>query len=590
MAIVVATEMEVERIILGLRNSSAVGCDGISTTVLKHARRSLLTPLTHIFNNCLLTVIFPECFKRALVHPIYKSGDRDSVTRKQVLEKLLNSRLVNFLDKHKIISDRQFGFRRGLSTEDAVLTVTNEIVNKLDSGKKCVGIFLDLSKAFDTVSVPILLSKLENIGVRGLALDIFRSYLSNRSQRVKIEQHISEDECLSFGVPQGSVLGPTLFLIYINGLCNLPLSFSKIVTYADDTAVIVHGDDWPETQSRAEAALDEIGKWLRNNLLTLNPSKSTYITFAHRVSSQPSSDEFSMAVHSCDRPAGICGCPHLVRVPFTKYLGVILDSSLNWHQHISTLVSRVRKLIYIFRRLRDVANPEILKTVYLSLAQSILSYCIPAWGGADKTAMLRLERAQRAVLKMAGSGRSAWGENGTTAAAGDDCKPSLPQDYRDYNCLQWHLEPTVRSVYSVCPLDGVATAAAGDDCKPSLPQDYRDYNCLQWHLEPTVRSVYSVCPLDGGTTAAAGDDCKPSLPQDYRDYNCLQWHLEPTVRLLSWGGKSIEPYGVDYILQKLGFSHARTTIPKWLQRGTLDPLDKLLSLVLLRLVAIVPHK
>ncbi|KAG7311224.1 hypothetical protein JYU34_002256 [Plutella xylostella] len=95
---------------------------------------------------------------------------------------------------------------------------------------------------------------------------------------------------------------------------------------------------------------------------------------------------------------------------------------------------------------------------------------------------------------------------------------------------------------------------------------------------------------ENGTTAAAGDDCKPSLPQDYRDYNCLQWHLEPTVRLLSWGGKSIEPYGVDYILQKLGFSHARTTIPKWLQRGTLDPLDKLLSLVLLRLVAIVPHK
>lgn len=406
-------ECELETVIMGLRNDCAVGWDGIPSTVIKRTRHKLIPILKFIFNLCILHGVFPSVFKKAVVCPVYKSGDRSSVTNyrpisvlttlSKIFEKLLNKRLENFLHKHNILAPNQFGFRKGVSTEDAVLELTTSIVKKLDSRLKTIGIFLDLSKAFDTVSVPLLLDEMERIGIRGTVLNIFKSYLTDRVQCVKIGSLSSNDTSLqNFGVPQGSVLGPTMFLIYINNLCKLNIPFCNIFTYADDTALLIQGKNWDECYVNAERALGNVMKWLSNNLLTLNLEKTKYITFSLSSTSQPDlSVEYSLKAHICplvNRTS--CLCFSLERTPFIKYLGVYLDCTLSWHKHIDILSGRIRRLMYTFKKIRSSVSGSLLKSVYYALAQSIMTYCISAWGGSFATSILKIERAQRAVIKV----------------------------------------------------------------------------------------------------------------------------------------------------------------------------------------------
>lgn len=409
MALLDTDNKEIEYIIGELKTTSATGWDGIPTFIIKAAKKCLVPVLCHVLNLCLRSGHFPLVFKKALVHPIYKSGDRDSVTNyrpisvlpvlSKILEKILNNRLLSYLNSKNILASNQYGFRSGKSTEDAVLDLTGLIVKHLNANKKPIGIFLDLSKAFDTVSVPILLSKLENIGVRGIAWNMFHSYLNDRCQCVKVDRFSSDPVPISYGIPQGSVLGTTLFLIYINDLCRLKLVNSEIVTYADDTAIVVHGDTWDDARSHAESAMRVVMAWLVKNLLTLNLEKTKLITFAPLLSSQPGTT-FTLQAHRCLRVDATCGCPVISREDSMKYLGVVVDSRLSWREHIQSLNTRTRKLIYIFKKLRSGAELSVLKTVYYALAQSITSYCITAWGATGKTQMLRLERTQRAVLKV----------------------------------------------------------------------------------------------------------------------------------------------------------------------------------------------
>lgn len=410
MALLEVDVNEIEQLIMGLRRDCSVGWDGISSHILQQSRSVFVPLITHICQLALTSGVFPNAFKKATVHPIYKSGNKELVsnyrpisvltTLSKILEKVLNKRLVNYLDSKNIIAANQFGFRKGISTEDAVDSLLENVVERLDGKEKCIGIFLDLSKAFDTVSIPILLHKLEHIGIRGLPLAIFRDYLQQRTQSVKIGEHISDEQNVVFGVPQGSILGPTLFTIYINDLCKLSVPHCSIYTYADDTALIITGPNWESARRNAEATLSSVMVWLSANLLTLNLSKTNYITFAMNNSTLPSHNEVVIKAHSCPIPCHNCQCLKLARATSIKYLGVHIDQFLKWDQHIKSLIPRIRTLIYVFKNLNCIADQTLLKRVYYALCQSILTYCITAWGGCAKTTLKHLEVAQRAVLKV----------------------------------------------------------------------------------------------------------------------------------------------------------------------------------------------
>lgn len=404
-------DIEIIKIISTLKTSSATGHDGISNNFLKKAKYVLASPIAHICNLSMLSGLVPDCFKMADICPIYKSGNTFSISNyrpisllpslSKILEKVVNKRLLGFLEQHHLLSQNQFGFRANRSTEDAVVALVDCVTRKLDSGQKCLGVFLDLAKAFDTVSWPILLRKLELYGIRGVTLDWFRSYLYERKQRVRVSVDHSDYANVSFGVPQGSVLGPTLFLVYINDLCQLNIEQANIFTFADDTALVFHGKNWEEVVDVAQKGMSRVANWLQNNLLTLNTTKTKYIAFRITQHSKPN-DNMNLKLHSCSSPHNqLCICPELQIVDRLKYLGVVIDQQLNWEAQISTLCGRLRKMIHVFKKLGRVADPESIKIIYLALCQSILNYCIVCWGSASKTSFLKIERAQRAVLKVA---------------------------------------------------------------------------------------------------------------------------------------------------------------------------------------------
>lgn len=210
----------------------------------------------------------------------------------------------------------------------------------------------------------------------------------------------SNEEEVIFGVPQGSVLGPLLFLVYINELCELRNSGGKIFSYADDTAIVYIGGTWDEVRAKAERGLVVVDRWLKANLLTLNIAKTNYICFSPSARSKPGSD-FNIRIHTCANSLERnCDCNPIKQVPSTKYLGVLVDGCLTWHSHVEIITSRVRKFIWLFKSLRHVMPSKLLNNIYRALAQSVITYCLPVWGGATKAKFLELERAQRSLLKV----------------------------------------------------------------------------------------------------------------------------------------------------------------------------------------------
>lgn len=313
----------------------------------------------------------------------------------------MKTRLLEHLNYNKILSSDQYGFKEGMSTDDAMYEVVKSIYNSVDNKKKQIAIFLDLAKAFDTVSHEILITQLNEYGIRGVANDLFSSYLHDREQCVKISESKSKLKKMKYGIPQGTVLGPVLFNIYINELLHIPIN-GKIVAYADDTVLLVEDDSWQNVSNKAVIEFSKLQQWLAEHLLTVNLEKTKFMCFSIYDRNIPNIHTLQLHTYQClNKQNQGCECDmKLCQTNCTKYLGIIIDQNLKWTEHIQQLNNKMHKLVWKFYHLKNIVPFNILKTLYHALVESILRYGIIIWGSAYSTNLESLNISQKYIIKI----------------------------------------------------------------------------------------------------------------------------------------------------------------------------------------------
>ena len=288
-----------------LSKTKSTGLDNISAQLIRECADIISGPLCDLFNKSLKCGIFPDDWKCARVIPLFKQGDSSDLNNyrpisvisvvAKVFERIVYDQLYNFLSTEGIISDKQSGFRSLHSTVSALLEATDSWAFNIDRGYVNAVVFLDLKKAFDTVDHEILLTKMNRYGIQGTSLDWFKSYLTNRAQRCSVNGCLSDFTTLKCGVPQGTILGPLLFLVYINDLPNC-LSFSIPRMYADDTHITYAGSDLHLIQSSLSHDLEKLSKWLVCNRLTLNATKTELMVIGSRQRLSTLSDTLELSI------------------------------------------------------------------------------------------------------------------------------------------------------------------------------------------------------------------------------------------------------------------------------------------------------
>lgn len=390
------THHEISKIIENFKPKTSSGYDQISPKLLKKSCKSISHPLTFIANLSFETGIFPSAMKIAKVIPIFKKDDNKIFsnyrpisllpTFSKILERVVHKRLYHYLVTHNLLSQSQYGFQANISTEHAILELQNRIVTDLARKHWCSGIFIDLSKAFDSLNHEILLNKLNHLGVRGKSLTWFKSYLSERCQYVEINCSKSNNLNITCGVPQGSILGPLLFLVYINDLSD-NIGDSNCILFADDTTILFSEENFNDLEHKMSENLKVIYKWLCLNKLSLNIGKTNYVIFHCPQRKLP------------HKPSVKIADKEIEMVNDTKFLGVYIDNHLNWKKHCKVTATKCGRVASILYRLKHSLEPKILTTIYHSLFLPHLLYGLTAWGNCISSELKRIRVLQKKVIR-----------------------------------------------------------------------------------------------------------------------------------------------------------------------------------------------
>lgn len=402
------TEKELEKIIISFPNKYSTGADEVPMPVIKFARRYLVKPLVHLINSSFISGIFPEKLKISKVKPLFKDGVANCPSNyrpvsmissfAKLYERAMSIQLTKYLEINSLLDKEQHGFRPGKSVISAATQMIESIIDSLDKGEKTIGAFLDLSKAFDSVVHSDLLNTLNNLGIRGRALNWFSTYLVNRLQFVevnfvsKLKQLTSVKSnyrTVKYGVPQGSILGPLLFLCYIKGLPQTN-KIEQICLYADDINLKISGNTIKDIETSAFIQLSYLDQYLSSKNLLLNPSKTKYVTF----SSKKQPENFNIFLNE----------EMIEEVGETKFLGLKLDKNLNWNSHIDQICSKISSGLFALKRMSKFSNLHTLKQIYFALIHSHIAYGILVYGGTSKSNLNKIlilqKKALRIILKL----------------------------------------------------------------------------------------------------------------------------------------------------------------------------------------------
>ena len=376
----------------------ASGLDNVSVKLLKYGKEAIAPILCKIFNMSLVQGYFPDDLKAARVTPIYKNGDKDNLCNyrpisilpvcSKILEKLVHKQLYDYVTCNNILYKGQSGFRKHHSTCSALHKTIDRWNTEIDNGNYVGALFIDLSKAFDMVNHQLLVQKLYSLGIQNNENCWFKSYLNKRTQCVSINNSISASQFISSGVPQGSILGPLLFLLFINDM-PVDLKHSVVDMYADDTLIYVCDKDVNVIENRLNEDINILCKWLENNLMKANVNKTKFmllgtpvkISHARKISISMNNNEIE-------------------HVTCFKYLGVQINANLKWNEQINSICRKVCKSIAVMRRIKPFVPRNSLITIYNTMFLSHIDYAITVWCNCGDTNLNRLQKLQNMAMRI----------------------------------------------------------------------------------------------------------------------------------------------------------------------------------------------
>ena len=398
LALYLTTPEEVINISRTIKPTHSSGLDGIDPMIAIPCIESVAQPLSEIINCSFTTGVVPSELKLAKIVPIFKQGNKEDLTNyrpisilpvfTKIIEKIMYERLNNHLSKNNILYSKQHGFRTGHSTAMSLINLQEQISAAIDNNEFSVGIFIDLAKAFDTVDHVILLKKLQHYGIRGVAYHWFSSYLSDRSQQVLCNGILSKSKYVKYGVPQGSNLGPLLFLMYINDLPNTS-NILNFIIFADDTNVFHSHKSLQDLYQIINNEIANVVDWFRINKLSLNISKTNFILFRSHRKPIPQLN-INILIDSNIVP----------QVTSTKFLGVYIDQHLNWSEHIKMISAKIAKNIGILNRLAPFVPKKVLLNLYYSLIYPYIAYCNIVWASNYDFRLHKMKILQKRAIRV----------------------------------------------------------------------------------------------------------------------------------------------------------------------------------------------
>jgi hypothetical protein len=393
---------EMSKIISALKPKTSSGYDEISNRLLKFCEDELTEPLVYIANLSFSSGTFPNALKLSKIYPKHKEGCKTQPsnyrpislipTISKVFEKLVLSRLLKHLTSNQLLTQYQHGFIPGKSTTTALINLIEFLIDQQEEGNACTAILLDYSKAFDCLDHEHLLEKMSALGVQGTAKAWFRSFITGRSQIVeirhnndgKVEQVRSCPKKIIRGVPQGSVLGPVLYILFTNDLPKFLEDYTNCLMYADDTVLLLGRKTIEQLEIDAYIALSMATQYCHNNELVINQKKTKQLVLGRNR----------------EEAARI---PELEEVKYTKYLGVTVDEDLSWTQHINSLCSKLSTGLYVLQRMKSISDTNTTKIAYYALFESHIRYGIAVWGGTTITNLQRVLMKQKRAIRILGN-------------------------------------------------------------------------------------------------------------------------------------------------------------------------------------------